>query len=60
LQVRDNVHKTVAELTAWSLKAAGSGIGPDAGAWGEAFNPGSTRFKKRGAVLANGWRKLFL
>lgn len=58
-QVRDTIHKTIAELTSWSLKIAAEGIGPDTGAWGEAFKPGTSHFKKRGAILAKGFRRLF-
>ena len=55
-QVRDEVHKHIAELTAWSMDFAGQGKWPHNGFQGEAFSAGTTRFKQRGKDLANGWR----
>ena len=55
-QVRDEVHKRIAEVTAWSMDFAGQGKWPHNGFEGEAFSAGTTRFKQRGTELAKGWR----
>ena len=55
-QVRDEVHKRIAELTAWSMDFAGQGKWPHTGFRGEAFSAGTTRFKQKGKELAKGWR----
>ena len=55
-QVRDEVHKRIAELTAWSMDFAGQGKWPHNGFQGEAFSAGTTRFKQKGKELAKGWR----
>ena len=55
-QVRDEVHKRIAEVTAWSMDFAGQGKWPHTGFRGEAFSAGTTRFKQKGTELAQGWR----
>ena len=57
-QVRDEVHKKIAELTAWSMECAGHGAWPQTGFAGEEFHPKTIRFKRKGSELANGWRSL--
>ncbi|CAL1142427.1 unnamed protein product [Cladocopium goreaui] len=54
--VRDEVHKKIAELTAWSMEYAGRGTWPQTGFEGEEFHPKTTRFKRKGSELAKGWR----
>lgn len=55
-EVKHEVHKRVAELIAWSMKAATCGTWPMAGLDGEKFDPKSVRGQLCGQPLANGWR----
>jgi len=57
-KVRAEVHRVIAELTAWSIEVAGNGSWPSVGFGGIPFKEGSQRFKKRGQELALGWRNL--
>lgn len=57
-QVREAVNKTVAELTAWSLKHAAAGTAPLVGFYGEPFQKGSFRASLAGKQLAGGFKFL--
>ena len=57
-KVRKQVEKTVARLAAWSIHWSSKGIGPPVGFNGEEFPAGSSRFKMKDQVLANGWKTL--
>jgi hypothetical protein len=54
--VRAEVNRTLAQLAAWSIGIATSGIAPTAGFKGEPFAKDSDRAKRAGAKLANGWK----
>lgn len=58
LEVRQEAHRIIAEVTSWSIEAAGSGIGPDRGFMNEEFQKGTSRFNLKGKELANGWKYL--
>ena len=55
-KVRAEVNRTLAQLAAWSIGIATSGIAPTAGFKGEPFAKDSDRAKRAGAKLANGWK----
>ena len=57
-EVQDAVHKRVAELIAWSMTCAASGVWPSQGFEGEEFPQNTLRSKMRGSKLANGWKFL--
>ncbi|CAJ1432246.1 unnamed protein product, partial [Effrenium voratum] len=58
-QVREECNKVIADLVAWSLKHAASGLGPTRGFYDEPFAEGSNRAHLAGAVLANGYRAAY-
>lgn len=57
-EVQEAVHLRVAELIAWSMTCAASGVWPDQGFEGEDFPQNTLRSKMRGSKLANGWKLL--
>jgi hypothetical protein len=57
-QVRDAVHKEIAELASWSMGIAASGVWPTAGFKGEPLLKGTTRYQRQGQQLALGWKIL--
>ena len=57
-KVRNAVHKKIAELTTWSLKVAAEGVWPHKGFRDEEFAQRTSRYKKRGKVIANGFKIL--
>lgn len=57
-QVRQAVHQTIARLTAWSMKLASSGVGPDTGFTGEPLAK-TSRGHLCGQQLGCGWRRSF-
>ena len=57
-QVRDAVHKEIAELASWSFSIAASGVWPTAGFKGEPLSQGTTRYQRQGQQLALGWKIL--
>ena len=58
IQVKESIHKRVADLTAWSMTYAGMGMAPTAGFDGETFEATSFRAEMAGKELAGGFRKL--
>lgn len=48
------VNKQVADLIAWSLKQAASGVAPSQGFYGEEFAKNTWRYEMAGQPLANG------
>lgn len=56
-QVRDEVHRHVAKLMAWSMKFAAEGKFPTVGFHDEEFDRKSVRHRLAGAELAQGWRR---
>lgn len=59
-KVRAEVNRTLAQLAAWSINIATSGVAPTAGFNGEPFAKDSDRAKRAGATLANGWKSPIL
>lgn len=57
-KVRNAVHKKIAELTTWSLKVAAEGVWPHKGFRDEEFAKRTPRYKKRGQIIANGFKIL--
>ena len=55
-QVRDEVHRHVAKLMAWSMDYAMQGKSPEMGFHNEKFENGSLRQKLAGADIGKGWR----
>jgi hypothetical protein len=58
--VKNNVHRIVAEVFAWSFKALQSGTAPLRGLKGEEFNPLSYRAKLAGLPLMEGHTAVFV
>ena len=58
IQVKESIHKKVAEITAWSMTYAAMGVAPTAGFEGESFELKSFRAEMAGKELAGGFRKL--
>jgi hypothetical protein len=56
--VRDAVHQTIAEIVAWSLKAAATGVWPTVGPKGENLI-GGDRGRLQGQQLAGGFRACY-
>ncbi|CAK8985934.1 Uncharacterized protein SCF082_LOCUS341, partial [Durusdinium trenchii] len=58
-KVKEHVNKTIAELVAWSLAHAGSGVAPTRGFYGEKFLPNTWRFEMAGKTMAGGVRAIY-
>ena len=57
-KVKSDVHKTVATVVAWSLKAAATGLWPSQGPFGEALT--GHRAEMAGGEIAGGhWRAVY-
>lgn len=59
-KVRKAVNQKIAQVAAWSMSFAASGIGPPVGFSGEEFDKGTYRYHLRGKELALGWRPFAL